>query len=98
MIAGLYYQLEELTGSPVVRLNRAVAVAEAAGPEHGLELLQGLDDELPSNHRLPAVRAALRVRRGDREAARASYRRAIELCDNEAERRHFRTELGVLGD
>lgn len=98
MIAGLYYQLEELTGSPVVRLNRAVAVAEAAGPEHGLELLQGLDDELPSNHRLPAVRAALHVRRGDREAARASYRRAIELCDNEAERRHFRTELGVLGD
>ena len=53
-----------LTGSPVVRLARAVAVAEASGPEAGLALLDGLDDALPRHHRVPAVRAELLVRAG----------------------------------
>ena len=64
-ICTLYAALEDLTGSPVVRLARAVAVAEAYGPSAGLALLDGLDDALPRHHRLPAVRAELLVRAGD---------------------------------
>ncbi|GAB3581827.1 RNA polymerase sigma factor [Calidifontibacter terrae] len=85
-IADLYRQLEELTGSPVVRLNRAVAVAEAGDLVAAQSLLQGLGDALPSNHRLPAVRAELLQRAGQLDAARHQYDRAIALCDNQAER------------
>jgi RNA polymerase sigma-70 factor (ECF subfamily) len=85
-IAARYAELEELTGSPVVRLNRAVAVAESSGPEAGLALLDGLDDDLPHSHRLPAVRAELLSRAGDREGAHAAYGIAIERCANDAER------------
>ena len=88
-IAGLYEELERLTGSPVVRLNRAVAVAEASGPRAGLAMLDGLDDRLPRSHRVAAVRAELLARDGDREGARAAYERAISLCDNDAERAHL---------
>jgi len=85
-IADRYRELEELTGSPVVRLNRAVAVAEADGPLAGLQLLDGLD--LPG-HRLPGVRAEL-LRRAERYAdARVELDRAIAACDNDPERRHL---------
>jgi predicted RNA polymerase sigma factor len=85
-IAGLYAELEDLTGSDVVRLNRAVAVAEADGPLAGLALLNGLD--LPG-HRLPGTRAEL-LRRAGREAdAQVEFAAAIALCDNELERRHL---------
>jgi RNA polymerase sigma-70 factor (ECF subfamily) len=70
----------------VVRLNRAVAVAEADGPDAGLRLLDGL--ELPG-HRLPAARAELLARAGRPEDARAQYEQAIELCGNEVERAHL---------
>jgi RNA polymerase sigma-70 factor (ECF subfamily) len=83
-IAGLYGELEQLTGSPVVRLNRAVAVAEADGPLAGLALLDGVD--LPG-HRLPATRAQLLARAGDAERARTELDRAIALCGNDPERR-----------
>ena len=85
-IAGHYAELEGLTGSPVVRLNRAVAVAESDGPRAGLVLLEGLDAALPLSHRLPAVRAELLARAGDRSAAHAAYGIAIERCTNDAER------------
>jgi RNA polymerase sigma-70 factor (ECF subfamily) len=85
-IADLYAELEGLTGSGVVRLNRAVAVAEADGPLAGLALLDGL--ELPG-HRLPGTRAEL-LRRAGREAeAQVQFAAAIGLCDNELERRHL---------
>jgi len=85
-IADRYRELEDVTGSPVVRLNRAVAVAEADGPLAGLQLLDGL--ELPG-HRLPGVRAEL-LRRADRYAeAQVELDRAIASCDNEPERRHL---------
>lgn len=90
-IASLYADLERLTWSPVVRLNRAVAVAEADGPLAGLALLDGLD--LPG-HRLPAVRAQLLERAGDDAAARAELVRAIALCDNDPERRALDRLLG----
>ncbi len=85
-IAGWYAELEELTGSPVVRLNRAVAAAESDGPHAGLRLLEGLD--LPG-HRLPGARAELQARAGLVDAARRSFSEAIALCDNEAERAHL---------
>ncbi len=85
-IAGWYAELEQLTGSPVVRLNRAVAVAEADGPEAGLGLLDDLD--LPG-HRLPAVRAELLLRAGRPSEAVAEYDVAIERCENDAERAHL---------
>jgi RNA polymerase sigma factor (sigma-70 family) len=87
-IARHYADLEELTGSPVVRLNRAVAVAEAEGPLAGLGLLDGLD--LPG-HRLPGVRAELLLRAGRYDDARDAFDLAVSRCDNEAERRHLRS-------
>ncbi len=98
-IADRYAELEALTGSPLVRLNRAVAVAEAAGPVAGpvagLELLDGLD--LPG-HRLPAARAELLVRAGRRDDALESYDVALATCDNAAERRHLtrRREIAAI--
>ena len=85
-IAARYEELEELTGSPVVRLNRAVAVAEASGPAAGLALLDGL--VLPG-HRLPAARAELLARLGRDAEAGAAYDEAIGRCSNLAERAHL---------
>ncbi|GAA1125262.1 RNA polymerase sigma factor [Arthrobacter flavus] len=89
-IADLYAELEDLTGSPVVRLARAVAVMEVEGPEAGLALLVGLDSRLPHHHRLPAVRAEFLARAGRPLAAVASFEVAITLCGNDAERNHLR--------
>lgn len=85
-IADRYRELDELTGSPVVRLNRAVAVAEADGPLAGLRLLDEL--ALPG-HRLPATRAELLARAGRLDAARTAYDEAIGRCHNLAERAHL---------
>lgn len=85
-IAGLYRELEELTHSPVVRLNRAVAVAEADGPLAGLALLEGV--ELPG-HRLPAARAELLLRAGRAADAVAAYDVAIAGCDHGPEADHL---------
>jgi len=95
-IAGHYVDLDLRTGSAIVRLNRAVAVAEAEGPQNGLELLVGLDEALPDNHRVAAVRAELARRAGDLDAARAAYRRAIDLCANDRERDHLEAQLDGL--
>ncbi|WP_235523343.1 RNA polymerase sigma factor [Cellulomonas sp. Root485] len=96
VIADLYAQLEALTGSPVVRLARAVAVAEAFGPDAGLQLLDGLDDALPRHHRVPAVRAELLRRAGNPTAAAAAYRAALSLVTNPTERTHLETRLSDL--
>ena len=85
-IAARYRELEELTGSPVVRLNRAVAAAEADGPLAGLALLDGLALE---GHRLPATRAELLARAGRLDEARTSYDEAIGRCTNLAEKAHL---------
>jgi RNA polymerase sigma-70 factor, ECF subfamily len=83
-IAALYGELARLTGSPVVELNRAVAVAEAGELEAGLELLDGL--ELERYHHLHAARAELLRRLGRGEEARAAYGRALGLVHADAER------------
>lgn len=88
-----YDELLTLVDSPVVRLNRAVAVAEADGPLAGLALLGGL--VLPG-HRLPATRAELAARAGLADLARSSYDEALGLCLNGAERRHLERRRAEL--
>ena len=95
-IARLYAQLETLTGSPVVRLNRAVAVGESEGPQAGLDVIEGLDHALANNHRLHAVRADLAQRAGNTHLARTSYQAALELCTNEVEQRYLTHRLAAL--
>jgi predicted RNA polymerase sigma factor len=87
-IVALYDALAALTGSPVVELNRAVAVAMAFGPAEGLSLVDALADErsLAGYHLLPAVRADLLERLGRREEAYAELTRAAAMTDNEQER------------
>jgi len=94
-IARHYGELEDVTGSPVVRLNRAVAVAEADGPQAGLALLDGVD---LAGHRLPAVRGQLLLRLGRDDEARTELLRALDACGNEAERARLRRLLdGTTG-
>jgi RNA polymerase sigma-70 factor (ECF subfamily) len=86
-IAGLYAVLGELEPSPVIELNRAVAVAMADGPDAGLELIAGLEGGLLERyHLLHAARADLLRRAGRDGEARDAYRRARELTENAAER------------
>jgi RNA polymerase sigma-70 factor, ECF subfamily len=93
-IAALYGELARLTGSPVVELNKAVAVAEAGDPEAALALVERL--ELDQYHYLHATRAEL-LRRLDRvEEARGAYDRALELVHSEAERRFLERRLAEL--
>jgi RNA polymerase sigma-70 factor (ECF subfamily) len=93
-IATLYGELSRLTGSPVVELNRAVAVAEARGPEAGLEIVDRLS--LDGYHYLHATRGELLRRLGRTEAAREAYRRALALVHDDAERRHLERRLAEL--
>jgi RNA polymerase sigma-70 factor (ECF subfamily) len=80
----LYAALFEMTGSPVVALNRAVAVAELDGPEVALAIVDGLD--LATYHAWHATRADLLRRLGRYDEARAAYDDAIGLAGNSAER------------
>nr|WP_296067796.1 sigma-70 family RNA polymerase sigma factor [uncultured Actinoplanes sp.] len=95
-IARLYAELERRTGSPVVRLNRAVAVAESGSPEAALTLLDGLDAQLAGNHLLPAARAELLSRLGRTGEAVAAFDRALSLARTEPERMHLRRRLDSL--
>ena len=87
-IASLYTELAVVTGSPVVELNRAVAVAQAYGPAAGLEIVDGLREHraLRDYHLLPSVRGELLTTLGRADEARAEYARAAELATNEQER------------
>ncbi|MGK5685151.1 RNA polymerase sigma factor [Actinoplanes sp. URMC 104] len=95
-IARLYERLEALTGSPVVRLNRAVAVAECEGPAAALELLDGLADLLPRNHHVPAARAEMLLRLGATEAAADAFDRALALAPTDTERDFLRERRGSV--
>jgi RNA polymerase sigma-70 factor (ECF subfamily) len=93
-IAALYGELARLTGSPVVELNRAVAVAEAGEVEAGLALAERLD--LDGYHYLHAARAELLRRLGRTGEARDAYGRALELVHSDAERRFLERRLAEL--
>jgi RNA polymerase sigma factor (sigma-70 family) len=87
-IAALYAELAQLTPSPVVELNRAVAVAMAFGPQAGLDVVDALRSEptLARYHLLPSVRGDLLVRLGRLDEARPEFARAAELTRNIRER------------
>jgi RNA polymerase sigma factor (sigma-70 family) len=90
-IAGLYELLEHFAPSPVVTLNRAVAVAMVSGPDAGLALLDTIesDKRLARNHRLDAVRGHLLEMAGDRMAAREHYQRAARRTTSIPEQRYL---------
>ena len=93
-IAVLYGELFRLTGSPIVELNRAVAVAETEGPERALAIVDGLD--LDDYRYLHATRGELLSRVGRTVPAAAAYRRALDLTDDDAERRWFERRIREL--
>jgi RNA polymerase sigma-70 factor (ECF subfamily) len=97
-IAELYGALAVLNPSPVVELNRAVAVGLASGPAAGLELLEPLlgDPALERYQPLHAAHAELLSRGGDAEGATRAYERAIELTANAVEREELGRRLGAL--
>ena len=94
-IAALYAELARLVPSPVVELNRAVAVAMAQGPEAGLALVEDLEASgaLPGYHLLPATRADLLRRLRRLEEAAVAYRAALDLAETDAERRYLARRL-----
>ncbi|HTW14206.1 MAG TPA: DUF6596 domain-containing protein [Nocardioides sp.] len=92
-IVARYDELLALGDSPVVRLNRAVAVAERDGPAAGLAALDGV---ALRGHRLPAVRAELLSRLGRRDDAMRAFDAALALCGNEAESAHLRTRRATM--
>jgi RNA polymerase sigma-70 factor (ECF subfamily) len=95
-IAALYGELAKVTDSPVVELNRAVALAETAGVEAALEAIARLDPELGDYHYLHAARADFLRRLGRAAEARASYERAVALTKSDAERRFLERRISEL--
>jgi len=94
-IAALYGELSRLSDSPVVELSRAVAVAEAQGPEAGLDIVEGLP--LEDYRYLHSTRGELLRRLGRSDEARDAYRRALALVHDDAERRFLERQLAKLG-
>jgi|SRR4051794_5717598 len=88
-IVALYGLLEQVTGNPMVALNRAIATAMVEGPEAGLALIDELDEKLGDHHRLHSTRAHLLEEAGDSRAAAAEYERAAELTRSTPERNYL---------
>ena len=99
-ILALYGLLERLADNPMVRLNRAIAVAMVHGPAAGLTLLAelGQDERLAGHHRLDAVRGHLHEMSGDRDAAVACYQTAAARTASLPERDYLLTQAGKLRD
>jgi RNA polymerase sigma-70 factor, ECF subfamily len=97
-IAALYGALLEIHPSPIVEVNRAVAIAMARSPEDGLALLDDLEkrEQLSDFHLLPAARADFLRRLGRNTEAAEAYRRALALATNDVERRFLRRRLAQL--
>ncbi|QSQ27203.1 RNA polymerase subunit sigma-24 [Pyxidicoccus parkwayensis] len=94
-IVSLYDRLMDVAPSPVVALNRAIAMGERDGAERGLEALQAIEDRerLDSYPFLPAALGEMELRRGKRDAARKHFRAALGLARNETERRFLEKRL-----
>lgn len=97
-IAQLYTILEEMQPSPVISLNRAVAVAMAEGPDAGLRMIEELEagTDLSQYHLLHAARGDLLRRKQAFGAAAVSYRRALDLVSNDAEKRYLQRRLSEV--
>ena len=95
-IAGLYAALERITPSPVIALNRAVALSHCAAMDDALALLGSVEAELESYQPFHATKADLLRRRGDAAGARAAYEKAIDLSANAAEREFLNRRVSTL--
>jgi predicted RNA polymerase sigma factor len=97
-ILALYEVLEKVSPTPVVTLNRAVAVAMVHGPRAGLALLGTLeaDERMVNNHRLEAVRGHLLEMAGEVDPARESYRKAARMTASLPERRYLALKAARL--
>jgi len=96
-VVALYDQLVRIDQSPLVALNRAVAIAEVDGPDVALEIVDRLQDELVGYHAYFAARAAILRRLGRSEESRAAYDRAIALAGNTAETAYLTRRRDELG-
>src|SRR4051794_3254856 len=88
-IAGLYALLEQITGNPMVTLNRAIAVAMSEGPQAGLEMLAPLEERLGDHHRLHSTRGHLLEMAGDAAGANREYSTAAARTNSASERDHL---------
>jgi RNA polymerase sigma-70 factor (ECF subfamily) len=96
-VVALYDQLVRLDSSPIVALNRAIAVAELDGPEVALAAVDRLEDRLAGYHAYHTTRAELLRRLGRGQGSRAAYDRAIELAGNTAETAYLIRRRDQLG-
>jgi RNA polymerase sigma-70 factor (ECF subfamily) len=97
-IIGLYDVLSRLDPSPVIALNRAVAVAMRDGPEAALPIVTGLLEELDGYHLAHAAHADLCRRLGRKEEAIASYEKALSMSRQAPERRFLQRRIDQLGE
>jgi predicted RNA polymerase sigma factor len=99
-ILALYELLEHMAPNPMIRLNRAVALAMVRGPEAALDLLKTLDDDpsIAEHHRLHAVRGHLLELAGDRVAARSSFQASARRTTSLPEQRYLEAQAARLGD
>jgi RNA polymerase sigma-70 factor (ECF subfamily) len=95
-IAALYGVLEEYRPSPVVRLNRAVAISMALTPAHGLAMMAPLADDLAGYHHFHSARADLLRRSGRHAEAEAAYVEALARVGNDAERAYLERRLAEV--
>ena len=95
-IAALYRTLATLNPSVVIEVNRAVALAMAWGAQAGLQVLQQLDGQVEEYYPYHAARADLLRRMGQPEAASEAYKRALNLCNNSAERAYLQRRLDEM--
>jgi predicted RNA polymerase sigma factor len=95
-ILALYGLLEQMTGNPIVTLNRAVAAGMAEGPSAGLAVLDEVDERLAGHYRLDAVRAHLLEMAGDTEGALAHYRAAAGRTTSLPEQRYLAKQAARL--
>jgi len=96
-ILALYGLLEQMTGNPMVTLNRAVAAAMVDGPQRGLAMLEGLNDRLGDHHRFHSVRGHLLELAGEREAAITELRSAAARTTNLREKHYVTDKAARLG-
>ena len=96
-VVALYDQLVRLDPSPIIALNRAIAVAELDGPEVALAAVDRLEDKLAGYHAYHATRADLLRRLGRSQMSRAAYDKAIELAGNTAESAYLTRRRDQLG-
>jgi RNA polymerase sigma-70 factor (ECF subfamily) len=95
-IAELYHRLMILSPSPVIEVNRAVAMAMARGPHAGLRLLHHLGEAMDGYYPYHVARADLLRRTNEREAAADAYERALALCQNRLERAYLQRRLDEM--